>query len=74
MLPISLPSGPSAPKGVTQKATGHDGDPCVSSEGEKKSHGMLGREKRGGAQGRLGLSPSCKQAGSQQTEQVQRRI
>lgn len=44
---LFLSSMPSAPKGVNQKATGHDGDPCVSSARGKKSCGMLGREGHG---------------------------
>lgn len=62
----------SAPKGVNQKATGHDGDPCVSSEGKGKSVGCWEGRDMAGAQGCLGLSSSCKQANSQQTEQVKR--
>lgn len=72
MLPISLSSVPSAPKGVNQKATGLDGDPCVSSEGKRKAVGCWEGRDMAGAQGCLGLSLSCKQASSQQTEPVKR--
>lgn len=58
---------------MSQKATGHDGDPCVSSEGKGKSVGCWEGRDMAGAQGCLGLSSSsCKQANSQQTEQVKR--
>lgn len=44
----------------------------VSSEGKRKAVGCWEGRDMAGAQGCLGLSSSCKQANSQQTEQVKR--